>query len=180
MNIIRIYLVIIGLLIIFGLGCIQSGKVTPATQESCDQSLWNHVYNPSRLQINESCKTVTGFIEYIKKEPDGDDHIRLKLDPAYANLINQKNIEKQYGDLVLEPICKNPITQKDAILPCKGFHQNFSVSIGQHIKVTGAYVLDMQHGWMEIHPITSMAKIDNVTIEVTNTNDSTNDSNNFE
>ena len=44
-------------------------------------------------QINESCKTVTGFIEYIKKEPDEDDRIRLKLDPEYLNLTNQKNID---------------------------------------------------------------------------------------
>lgn len=32
----------------------------------CDQSLWNHVNNPTRLQIVESCKTVTGTIDTIR------------------------------------------------------------------------------------------------------------------
>src|SRR5438876_8391535 len=53
----------------------------------CDQSLWNHVYNPQRLEVVESCKTVTGIIESKRVEADGDYHIRLKLDPQYANLI---------------------------------------------------------------------------------------------
>jgi len=47
----------------------------------CDQSLWNHVYYPSRLQVVDPCKTVSGIIESKKVEKDGDYHIRLKADP---------------------------------------------------------------------------------------------------
>ncbi len=125
-------------------------------QQTCDQSLWEHVYNPDRLQIIDKCRAVVGTIEYITKEADGDDHIRLKLDLEYTNLINQKNIDEQRGDLVIESICTNPITQKDAIAPCSGFNQNFNIYIGEHIRVTGAYVLDSEHGWNEIHPVTSI------------------------
>jgi hypothetical protein len=70
----------------------------------CDESLWNHVYNPSRLQIVDKCITVTGIIDSIRSELDGDLHVRLKPDPPYAHLVNQANQENQFGDLVLEPI----------------------------------------------------------------------------
>jgi hypothetical protein len=35
----------------------------PASAGKCDQSLWNHVYHPERLQIIDSCKSVLGKIE---------------------------------------------------------------------------------------------------------------------
>ncbi len=135
--------------------------VVSATTSSstCDDSLWSHVYHPARLRIIENCKTVKGTVEKIIKEADGDDHIRLRLDPDYSDLINKKNIDEQHGDLVLETICKNPITQVDAIEPCSGFHQDLQVYAGEHVMVTRAYVLDTEHGWNEIHPITS---IDNI------------------
>jgi hypothetical protein len=46
-----------------------------------------------------------------------------------------------------------------AINACNGFKQDFGVYVGEHIKVKGAYVLDTEHGWNEVHPITSIVKI---------------------
>ena len=46
-----------------------------STPGKCDDSLWNHVYNPSRLQIVDKCITVTGIIDSIRSEQDGDLHI---------------------------------------------------------------------------------------------------------
>jgi hypothetical protein len=126
----------------------------------CDQSLWNHIYNPNRLQIVNPCMSITGIIDSIRVEKDGDYHIRLKVDPQFSNLINSANIKGQYGDLVLEPICQKPITQQDAIAACANFHQNISIPpVGTHVNVTGSYVLDKEHGrWAEIHPVTSIIK----------------------
>ncbi len=62
-----------------------------STPGKCDDSLWNHVYNPSRLQIVDKCITVTGIIDSIRSEQDGDLHIRLKLDPSHSHLVNQAN-----------------------------------------------------------------------------------------
>jgi hypothetical protein len=31
--------------------------------------------------------------------------------------------------------------------------------IGRHVTVTGVYVTDMEHGWNEIHPVTSIVVI---------------------
>ena len=127
----------------------------------CDQSLWNYVYNPQRLQVISACKSVLGIIESKRVEKDGDYHIRVKLDSPFSNLINSANIQNQFGDLVVEPICVNPVTQADALSSCQNFHQNISIPpIGSHVNITGSYVLDKEHGsWAEIHPVTSIIKI---------------------
>lgn len=140
--------------------------------EGCDPSLWQHVYTgdlrrfqkpQDRLHVIKDCVTITGIIETAKSEADGDFHIRLKLDPLYASMLNSKNVSGQRGDLVLEPVCENPITQKDTIAEgsCNGFHQDiFQKSmLGHHVKVIGAFVLDQEHGWNELHPVTSIAEL---------------------
>src|ERR1051325_1490884 len=139
--------------------------ITPSTvstsSSECDQTLWNHVYNPTRLQVVDNCKSVTGVIESKRVEKDGDFHIRVKLDPPFLNMINSANIQNQFGDLVVEPICVNKVTQADAISACQNFRQNISIPpIGSHVKIIGSYVLDKEHGsWAEIHPVTSITTI---------------------
>jgi hypothetical protein len=127
----------------------------------CDESLWNHVYHPERLQIVDRCKTVTGVIESKKPEADGDFHIRLKLDPQFSNLINTANVNGQLGDMVVEPVCQKVITQLDVISACLNFHQDINIpTVGSHVNATGSYVLDREHnGWAEIHPVTNIVKI---------------------
>src|SRR6266566_3301125 len=39
------------------------------------------VYIPSRLQLLDRCRTVSGTVDCLKVEPDGDVHLRLRLDP---------------------------------------------------------------------------------------------------
>ncbi len=133
----------------------------PTSETRCDQTLWNHVYRPSRLKIIDQCRSVTGVIEAIREEKDGDDHILLKLDSEFSNLVNTANIKEQQGDLVLEPVCKRPPSQKDAISACEGYQSPIKVpAVGTHVRVTGSYVSDLQHdGWMEIHPISSIDAI---------------------
>jgi len=125
----------------------------------CDPTLWNHVYNPARLQIIDKCKTVSGTIDSIKVEQDGDFHIRLRVDPQFAAMINSANVNGQFGDLVLEPICQNPVMQPDAIASCENFHQSINIpKVGSHVTVTGSYVHDLEHGgWAEIHPVSNIS-----------------------
>jgi len=132
-----------------------------STPGKCDESLWNHVYNPSRLQIVDSCITITGTIDSIRAEKDGDLHIRLAVDSQYSHLINQANKDNQFGGLVLEPICVREVTQASAIAACQNFRQSIDIPlVGTHVKVTGSYVLDHEHNdWAEIHPITSIKEI---------------------
>lgn len=139
---------------------LSSARLSTAMAHSsanCDQSLWDHVYHPWRLQVNDPCMTVTGTIQSIRTEKDGDLHIRLKLDPEFTNLLNDANLAGQFGNLVVEPVCQGNVTQPDAVAACQNFHQDINVpSVGTHVTVTGSYVLDSQHGWMEIHPVTSI------------------------
>jgi hypothetical protein len=132
--------------------------VPEATPSPCAPNLaleWQHVYHPDRLVVIEQCKVVTGVIDGVRSEPDGDFHIRLALDPGQESLLNEKNMTVQHGDLVIEPICEHPVTQTDAIASC----ENFAGGVprprkGMHVRAAGSYVHDVEggHGWMEIHP----------------------------
>ena len=138
-----------------------SSSTIPTSSDQCDQSLWDHVYNPSRLQLVDYCRSVSGTIESIRTERDGDFHIRVKLDPQFSDLINSANINGQFGDLVVEPICVNKVTQPSAVSACQDFHQNIEVPpVGTHVEITGSYVLDKEHGnWAEIHSVTSITPV---------------------
>ncbi len=136
----------------------HSGQPATPTGQPCGP--WAHVYHPQRLKVIDPCKTITGTIAAIKREADGDFHIRLTTDdPA---LVNQANIDHQHGDLVIEPICENPVTQADAILACEGYLSVLRIPpVGTHVTVTGPFVEDKQHfNWREIHPIESVTSSD--------------------
>jgi hypothetical protein len=139
----------------------QAIAQTPSTQ--CDATLWNHVYHPYRLKVQQQCVSVTGTIERIKSEADGDYHIRLQVDHQYQSMINSGNIQQQAGDLILEPVCEHSITQTDAEPACSNFKGNIQVPpVGTHVMVVGSYVLDTDHyNWAEIHPVTSITSEQN-------------------
>lgn len=144
----------------------QTIAPSPITS-ACDDSLWQHVYHgrfptpQDRLQVIENCKTVMGTIINAKAEADGDFHIRLSVDDK--SLLNDKNISGQKGYLVVEPVCENPISQRDTNEEgvCDNFHQDVFTKdmIGKRVSVTGAYVIDAEHLWAEIHPVTSITVI---------------------
>jgi hypothetical protein len=73
-------------------------------------------------------------------------------------MLNAKNRSGQLGTLVVEPVCMNPVTQRDTIEEhaCDGFAQHVYTPnmLHQRVRVVGAYVTDMEHGWNEIHPVT--------------------------
>jgi hypothetical protein len=129
---------------------------------SCDSSLWQHVYKAYRLEVIEECKTVTGTINLIRKEKDGDLHIQLKLDKGQGYLLNKKNKTRQKGCLVLEPVCIGKVTQQSALGYCDDYvNKVYIPEVGEHVRVTGSYVLDTEagHGWREIHPVTKIEVI---------------------
>jgi hypothetical protein len=125
-------------------------------------SQWQHVYSPDRLEVREQCKVVTGTVEEVRPEPDGDYHIRLKLDPGQDALLNEKNLSVQKGDLVVEPICEHKVSQDTAKASCLNFAGGVAKpKLGEHVQVAGSYVHDKEggHGWMEIHPAVLIEQI---------------------
>ena len=61
-----------------------------------------NVYHTTRLHVIKPCTTVTGTVAAVRHEDDGDYHINLNLDPAYAGLINDRNTSGEHGALVVE------------------------------------------------------------------------------
>ena len=148
-------LVVVVLLAVIAVGLLTNKPHSSAG--GCDPSLGRYIYNPSRLETLRDCLKVTGVIEHQIVEPDGDIHIRLRLDQPYAGLINDHNRLYQHGDLVVEPVCERRITQLDAAGICGSYRSPIVVPPdGTHVTVVGRYVLDHDHGWLEIHPPTSI------------------------
>ena len=137
----------------------HEAKVQPEVPEvsACDSILWQHIYHPKRLQIIENCKTVTGVLQLTRKERDGDLHMLVKLDPGFESLLNDQNITRQRGDLVIEPVCVGRVTQADAMDVCTNYASTIVIPpIGTRVEITGSFVFDTEHGWNEIHPVTSI------------------------
>jgi hypothetical protein len=125
-----------------------------------------NVYHPYRLQVVATCATVAGVVESIRHEDDGDFHIDLALDAPYRQMLDAANRTYQHGWLVLElvPADQTGCTVGQPPRPTSGSY-DYGIctgaderppSLGEHIWVTGPYVIDHWHNWTEIHPIWSM------------------------
>jgi hypothetical protein len=146
---------------------IQNSKAAsvPAVKEKainnsdCNDQLWKYVYDHERLQVLDKCKTVTGVIDESNADPDGDQHMLLKLDKGQKDLLLKKNKSKKDGDLVIEVVCANNITRKRALGACTGYTNHITLpAVGDHVRVTGSYVIDSHNGWSEIHPVSKIEK----------------------
>lgn len=132
----------------------SSSGNSAAHRSGCGAALWGHIYHPDRLHVVHQCMTVRGTVQELRWEADGDLHILLATRPG---LVNSANDEYEHGDLVLEEICQGRVTQADAVAACQDVPRRPAIpSVGDKVTVTGSYVLDADHGWMEIHPVTSL------------------------
>ena len=137
----------------------QNTEQSKSTDTGCDPSLWDHVYDPSRLEVRDKCKVVTGIVKELGENEDGDTHLLLKLDPGQEDLLTKRNIKKKDGNLVAEVVCANKITDKKAVEACRGFSNSIALpAVGDHVRVTGSYVLDSHNDWAEIHPVSKIEK----------------------
>lgn len=116
-----------------------------------------HVYNPARLQTVKDCITVSGIVDNVIVEEDGDYHVWFHVGSQYASLPNSANNDYRQGDLLAEIICATTVNQQDAVLACENYSNQIPIpNKNQNITVTGPYVLDSVHGWMEVHPVYSL------------------------
>lgn len=136
------------------------GDVSQFAATGCDASLWDHVYDPTRLQKLAPCVAVTGIIEESAADDDGDQHFLLKLDPGQDALVNKRNRKKKNGDLVVEIVCVNPVSVKKAKSACIGYTNRIAIpAVGAHVRATGTHVIDSHNGWTEIHPASKLQRM---------------------
>lgn len=128
------------------------------------------VYLPFRLHVKKDCVMVSGTVDCLRHEDDGDIHIRLRVDPPYRRLLTPANAFQQCPGhpgphLVVEIIPEQPhlpFLTNSANLG--GFITPAAPAVGDRITVTGPYVWDTNalhdlvypgknvKNWAEIHP----------------------------
>ncbi len=130
------------------------GKASIKLQaENCDRDLWNHVYERGRLQVVEPCTAIQGRVVSLHRATDGDLHIAL--DPEVKSVLNLVNVMHAHGTLVVEVICEHSPANAGDKAACGIFHSHITIpSVGDRVRVTGAYVIDRDNGWNEVHPVT--------------------------
>lgn len=91
------------------------------------------VYHNYRLQVLHTNQDLTGTVSAVRREADGDTHIEVTPDPAYAALSYSGQ-----NYVVVEPMPGQSIP-----IP----------SVGDQLHVTGTHVYDTNHAHNEIHPV---------------------------
>ena len=125
----------------------------PAAAPVCDPSLWNHVHEPSRLLVKETCRTVTGTKVNHHQSRDGDVVMQVAVDPEFESMLNAGNRQSLNGRLQVEAVCQAPVL-KYAEAACAGFTGTVPIPPdGSRVQITGSVVHDFNHGWIEIHPV---------------------------
>ena len=146
---------------------LSNKSILANTNSKCNGSLWKFIPTPSRLRIVNPCISITGIVDVIRLHPpDGDTNLGIKLDSQYKNLLTKANFSNKliHGNMWIEMICQHKNISDNPIKKggCKGYDgPHFIVpKKGQHVNVTGSYVIDIREGGhAEIHPVSSIKVI---------------------
>jgi len=129
------------------------------------------VYLSGRLRLIDRCRTVSGTVDCLKVEPDGDVHLRLRVDHQFTGTLEPANSLQTCANesgphLVVEiiPQHKRGILFRVNNADAGGFITPLTPAPGDHITATGPYVVDTNilhrvlyqgrpaEDWAEIHP----------------------------
>lgn len=136
--------------------------ITTTRGAACRNDPFANVHDPTRLRLLQGCLTVTGTVVMADVNAhDHDANFDLRVDGGYGFTIGQGNRDRLFGLLHVEivpadrPGCTRGLhlhsvngmdvgtcTGADVPLPAEG----------EHVRVTGAYVVDVTNSWRELHP----------------------------
>ena len=145
---------------------------SPFKSDQCTPSgsLEKFVPNPFLKDLNTTrfivgnCITVTGKVTWTHYiNTDGDANFNVKPDSKYSSLLTPVNMNSQKlkGALHVEVVCQGKNTSTDPVKKnqCKDPKYNgpdfkgVLPTVGQHVEVTGIYVIDVREGGhAELHP----------------------------
>jgi hypothetical protein len=118
------------------------------------------VHNPDRLQVLAVCQHATGTVVDVAHEDDGDYHVWFAVDPGLEGLLNAENHFQARPALLAEitPECPIDTNPPDAAAAARCPNTKLPIpKIGDHIAIDGPWVLDVDHGWNEIHPVDAIS-----------------------
>lgn len=116
-----------------------------------------YVYDPRRLQVLRPCVRMSGVVDAIETDGDGDLVFSVRPDPPYQGLLTAANRQYEQGDLIVEAVCTSQPLQPNVLVPCAGDTDPYAgpfPAVGAHVWMEGRYVLDLHHeGHAELHPL---------------------------
>ena len=137
--------------------CVSSAtpSATPTSASACGVGApEGDVYQPDRLQVLDPCKHAVGVVVDVAAEDDGDHHVWFKPDNGYEYLMNPENHFQARPAMLAEitPDCTGQPPDAEAAARCPKSKLPIP-KLGDHVAMDGPWVLDMNHGWREIHPV---------------------------
>jgi len=124
----------------------------------------------ARFTVIKPCVTVTGRVVWTHYfNNDGDANFNVVLDPPYKDMLGPGSYSQVFASkypggpaMHMETVCQGPVTStsKENVGACNGYDgPNFKPllpKIGQHIMVSGRYLIEMPEmpgGITELHPV---------------------------
>jgi hypothetical protein len=117
------------------------------------------VHNPDRLHVLAACQHAAGVVVDIAHEDDGDFHVWFRPDPGFEFLLNPENHFQGKPAMLAEitPDCPADTNPANAAAAAKCPMSQLPIPrLGDHVALNGPWVLDIDHGWREIHPVDSI------------------------
>ena len=120
--------------------------------------------------VLKQCVTVTGRVVWTHYfNNDGDANFNVVLDLPYKNMLGPGSYSKVFASkypggpaIHAETVCQGPVTStsKENVGACNGYNgpdfRSILPKIGQHVMVTGRYLIEMPEmpgGITELHPV---------------------------
>ncbi len=124
----------------------------------------------ARFTVIKQCVTVTGTVVWTHYfNNDGDANFNVVLDPPYKNMLGPGSYSKVFASkypggaaIHVETVCQAHVTSKSPENKgaCNGYNgpdfRPVLPKIGQHVMVTGRYLIEMPEmpgGITELHPV---------------------------
>jgi len=137
-----------------------TGKAHTVRSRACERNPNDGVHGSDRLKVLSGCVAFQGTVtERPVKNPDGDVSFEASPDPGYGSMLNAHN--RSEGGLHIEivprdqPGCTPGRTVVFGDIPDLGKCSGRNVAgplLGAHVRIIGAWVLDRNNNWYEIHP----------------------------